>query len=617
MSNQEGISLEQALKFASDAIQKGDVQVGRRALLWILQKDPWHVNALLWFAFITEDLKIKIECYQRVLKKDPQNKTAKKGLDKFQASTEPTLIERSQKMVDGEKETLITDLEVFEAPEDSEDPVLSKLEVSRRDLLDLSLWNKLINYKSLKTKGLEITDELPEEVYRILVSEGKSMTFLHTPEKEVDEEEEQYLLATLDDEEIEDFGQPDDQENGISARHRDDKLQTPYTSPILQKRLLSTYYTANTYIEEQGVNILFLALGMLKWFESPSSEIERQAPLVLIPITLSRENVKSKFQVSFTEDEIGENLSLRYKLHTDFNIKLPDFPEEDELDVIDYFKSISKTTSSQSRWEVDASAIALGLFSFGKFLMFNDLDSSNWPDELKPEAHPILRGLLHDGFGPFDDLYDEGIRIDDIIRPEELHHVVDADSSQSIAIHEANRGRNIVIQGPPGTGKSQTITNLIAEAIGNHKTVLFVSEKMAALEVVKRRLDQVGLGDACLELHSHKTKKKLVLDELARSIELGKPKVTESVDLSELIRNRDQLNGYSKAVNEEIGESRLTPYEVYGRLIQIRKALVEMDLPKLDIPGIENWAYPQIQEAISKVEQLKWLRKFGHEKRPK
>ena len=615
MSDQEGISLEQALKFAADAIQKGDAQVGRRALLWILQRDPWHIDALLWFAHITEDSKIKIECYKRVLKKDPDNKIANQGLEKNQELIEQTLVGAPVRGDRSGKEPAITDLELFEGAEDheaSEDPVKAKLDVSRRDLLDLSLWNKLINYKPLKTKGVEIIDELPEEIYRILVTEGRSMTFLHTPEKEIDEEEEQYLFASFEGEEIKAFGQPDDKGNGVSARHTDDKLQTPYTSAILQKRLLSTYYTARTYIEEQGVNILFLALGLLKWFESHSSEMERQAPLLLIPVELSRSNVRSKFRLRFTEDEIPENLSLRSKLENDFGITLPDFPVDDEIDVKGYFESVSKAISGQTRWSVDENAIALGFFSYGKFLMFNDLDSSNWPEHLKPEDHPILRGLLHEGFGPFEDLYDKDVDIDEIIRPEEIHHVVDADSSQSMAIHEANRGRNLVIQGPPGTGKSQTITNLIAEAIGNHKTVLFVSEKMAALEVVKRRLDQVGLGDACLELHSHKTKKKIFLDELERSINLGKPKLKETIDIDELARNQHQLNGYSKAVNEEIGDSRLTPHDVYGRLIQVKEALMGKDLPNLSIPGIERWQYKRIQEAISLVEQLQvFLSRIG------
>ena len=111
-----------------------------------------------------------------------------------------------------------------------------------------------------------------------------------------------------------------------------------------------------------------------------------------------------------------------------------------------------------------------------------------------------------------------------MLDPVNLIHIRDADSSQALAIEEVRQGRNLIIQGPPGTGKSQTITNVIATAVREGRRVLFMAEKMAALDVVKRRLDDVGLGDVCLELHSHKASKKLVLDEIARTLELGRPK---------------------------------------------------------------------------------------------
>src|SRR5690606_11093754 len=112
--------------------------------------------------------------------------------------------------------------------------------------------------------------------------------------------------------------------------------------------------------------------------------------------------------------------------------------------------------------------------------------------------------------------------LDEVLDPADSVHVVEADSSQAFAIEEVRRGRNLVIQGPPGTGKSQTIVNLIAAAERDRKTVLFVAEKMAALEVVKRRLDEIGLGDMCVELHSHKARKRAILDELQRTLSLGR-----------------------------------------------------------------------------------------------
>jgi Cdc6-like AAA superfamily ATPase len=134
--------------------------------------------------------------------------------------------------------------------------------------------------------------------------------------------------------------------------------------------------------------------------------------------------------------------------------------------------------------------------------MFHDLNPNTWPEDSLPSQHDVLRALMDSGFGVSESVIGDDEHIDQHVDPKEMHQVVDADSSQTVAILDVVGGKNLVIQGPPGTGKSQTITNLVAEAIGNGKKVLFVAEKMAALEVVKRNLDKIGLGDACLELHT-------------------------------------------------------------------------------------------------------------------
>jgi very-short-patch-repair endonuclease len=490
--------------------------------------------------------------------------------------------------------------------------VEEKLDISRRELLDLSLYNKLINYRPLKSKGVEIVDEISTEVFRILVTDGKSMSFLSKPEEDEKEPGQEIFFTDEQVESNDELGQPDEDENGLAARHTDIKLQTSYTSKVLQKRLLNTYYSSRTYIEEQGVNILYLAIGMLHWYESQSSEIMRQAPLILVPVEINRSSVRSNFRIKYTDEEIGENLSLRAKMQSDFGIMLPEFPEDDEIDILAYAKKIRRSVRIHPRWEVDPEALNLGFFSFGKFLMYNDLDSNHWSEDTKPEDNPILRSLLHEGFDDSDLVLSSDMDIDEYLSPEQIHNVVDADSSQIMAILEVNNGRNLVIQGPPGTGKSQTITNLIAEAIGRDKTVLFVSEKMAALEVVKRRLDHVGLGDACLELHSQKTKKRIFLDELNRSLNLGKPITSGKVDILELKRNQDKLNGYSKAVNDEIGVSELTPYEVYGRIIQVKEILSGVELPKIKISEAAQWTREEAQRNLSIITELQlFIRKIG------
>ena len=158
----------------------------------------------------------------------------------------------------------------------------------------------------------------------------------------------------------------------------------------------------------------------------------------------------------------------------------------------------------------------------------------------------MLGALLDQGFDELALEIDDEADLDLHLSSQGVHHVVDADSSQVMSLVDVNQGRNLVVQGPPGTGKSQTITNMIAQALGANKTVLFVSEKMSALNVVKRRLDSVGLGDACLELHSNKTAKKAVLEELSKTISLGRPVLGNvEADSDELIRLRDRLNAYS------------------------------------------------------------------------
>ena len=380
------------------------------------------------------------------------------------------------------------------------DPIIAKIEDSRKELLDLGLRNPLISYRTLRAKGVEVTDANPVTVFDVLVRGGRTMSFLP---------------------------RPDEDEPDRPAQSRpDNRLQTQVSSTELQRRLRNTYYTSNTLIQEQGVNTLFIALGMVLWYESEASENERRAPLVLVPVSLERTSVRAGFRVRYTSEELGGNISFMEKARTEFGISIPDLhdksqEDDEDIDLEAYFRKVKRRIKDQKRWTVDASSVVLGFFSFSKLLMYRDLDVENWPSRSGPLESNILRALFGDGFLEPEPAIGDDDHLDTHLRPTDVHHVVDADSSQALAIHDVSNDRNLVIQGPPGTGKSQTITNIIAEAISQNEKVLFVSEKMAALEVVKRRLDQIHLGEACLELHSHKTTKRTVLDELKRTWEFG------------------------------------------------------------------------------------------------
>ena len=465
------------------------------------------------------------------------------------------------------------------------------LEAARRELLDLGLRNPLLNYRLLRTRGLEAVDELPDQVYRILVDEGRTMSF----------------LPISDDEPDGNLGQPEEGEehDELAARHTDARLQTALPSPELQTRLLSTYHLANSFIQEQGVNTLFLALGMLTWYESEDSQEARRAPLLMIPVALERSNVRERFGLRHTGEDPGENLSLKEKTRSQFGVTLPATPDAEDLKITGYFASIQEAIKTLPSWSVQQDSIVLGFFSFNKFSMYRDLDADIWPDSANPTEHPIIGALLHEGFDEPAPTISSDDQLDQHLAPGAMHQVLDADGSQTLALVDVNDGRNLVVQGPPGTGKSQTITNMIAEAMGQGRTVLFVSEKMAALEVVKRRLDSVGLGDACLELHSHKATKKAVLEELRHTLELDRPRLGQmDTDLDNLERLRDRLNSYCEAVNGPVGDSGVSPYLAYGELAVLEQRTGSLELPKLDIPEIASWPETEFSRKEEIVQEL-------------
>ncbi|MBV8558610.1 MAG: DUF4011 domain-containing protein [Planctomycetaceae bacterium] len=475
----------------------------------------------------------------------------------------------------------------------AEDAIASRLQSERKDLLDLSLRNPLLNYRP-RTRGLEVAGTSSAAVFRALVRERRRLTFLPAPGVGAGRAE---TPPSSD-------ARAQGQDPTCSGRDVSG-LPTVLLADSLQARLLAISYAARASLEETGVNTLFLALGMLRWHEAEPGAWALRAPLILVPVLLERPGAREPFLLRTGEQEFEGNLSISEKLRADYGIVLPELPERDELEVEPYFEEVAAAVRDRPRWMVERDAIALGFFSFSKFLMYRDLDDANWPEGSRPGDHPILRALLRDGFREPAPVVGDDEPLDRHLAPEDVRHVVDADGSQTLAILDVNRGRNLVIQGPPGTGKSQTITNLIAEAIGRGKSVLFVAEKMAALEVVKRRLDAVRLGDACLELHSHKASKRAVLDQLRRTLGLGStPMGSPADDLRRLGEARDRLNAYCEAVNTPIGLSGDTPHRAFGALLRLRPGPEEGPLPLLDLPEAESWTGPEFQDRLALVERL-------------
>jgi Protein of unknown function (DUF4011)/AAA domain len=486
--------------------------------------------------------------------------------------------------------------------------LIQRIQNTRRELLDLSARNRLISTPRGSSPGrkIEIVEERSEEVFRLLVRERKAMSFLpgvEEPETVTVIDAGSPLLAQPEDA-LDGDGTPD-------PRHVDLRLQTRLASERLQARLLSIYYDAQTYEQEQGVSILYLAMGFLEWYESPTSEKARYAPLLLIPVDLERQTAASRFHLKYREEDITTNLSLQAKLRGEFGIDLPEVPEMDELSPEAYFEAVAAALTHQPRWRVLKDDMIVWFFSFAKYLMYRDLDPATWPEHSPLGTNPVLSNLLGDGFVPEPSLCGDGDRIDALIPPENMVHVTDADSSQAVAIEEVRRGRHLVIQGPPGTGKSQTITNLIATAVKAGKKVLFVAEKMAALEVVHGRLERLGLGSICLELHSSKAKKKTVLEEIARTIALGRPKAQRSDERIEALQSAiDRLNRHAEVMNTPIEPAGVTPYQVIGRLAHLYARGIEA--ANFSLPASETWSGSRFREHCRGLADLqKHLEEIG------
>ncbi|MAS95509.1 MAG: hypothetical protein CMO55_20100 [Verrucomicrobiales bacterium] len=476
-----------------------------------------------------------------------------------------------------------------------------ELEKAREKLLDLTARNRLLNIPQRPSaKSIVVDDELSTEIFDLLLRQGKKLTFLETEDEsdsEVDTDEETVDLLPQPEEEDEEYD-----ERGIAARHRDTRLQTKLKSEVLQRRLLSIYYDARTAIEEQGVNTLFLALGQMKWREDKSSAVDRYAPLLLIPVELERQSAKERFKLVTLDQEPSDNLSLCQKMK-EFGITAPDLEFSDDFDLDHYFSRMAEVIEGQEGWEVIPDAIVLGFFSFSKFLMYRDLDPENWPGEKALSEHPLVSGLMGEGFPASEPTLTEEAPLDPAIPVNRLSHVIDADSSQSAAIEEVRAQKNLVIQGPPGTGKSQTITNLIATAVLDGKRVLFVAEKLAALEVVKRRLDAYGLGALALELHSHKSNKRSVLEEIRRTMEQGQPTVQGANGvLEELHELREQLNSHANLLNEPWGAAKHTPIFIIGKLSLAGDGINTEQLPQL--LDAASWNKAEVKERREFLETL-------------
>lgn len=466
------------------------------------------------------------------------------------------------------------------APAGDREALRRLFEDTRRRLVETGTRNRLVHVNRENTRGnvLNIVNGRSDIVYGAL-SAHKTMRFRATASA-AEADGEMVGLANGTD------------EDGNAGGYTESELTTRLGSEALEKKLLKIAHEAKTAEDEQGANILYLALGFLKWFEDKNSNVPREAPLILLPVDLVRNQRTSTYDLRLRDDDIGANLPLQQRLLDDAGIRLPEIEVESGWRPSDYFEQVQTTISSRDRWSVDRDGIQLGFFSFSKLLMFRDLAPASWPNGAL-ESHPLVRGLLFEGFRSEPSVFDAEDQLDAALPPSKIFHVVDADASQACVIEEVRAGRNLVVQGPPGTGKSQTITNIIAAAAKEGKTVLFVAEKMAALSVVHDRMVKVGLQDICLELHSRSANKKAVLAELARTLNAAQAARYLSGDPVALTDARDRLNGIAAALHAPIGATGETGFGVLAR--QARYIGMGAAAPSLETGKLAN--LNQLEEA--------------------
>ena len=461
-----------------------------------------------------------------------------------------------------------------------------KLEQWAKALLDTGKRNNLVNFRETKSSSAEILIPSAEELFQRALAGA---------EFEVFESRSEGQGAPLD---------------------RETYLQT-YAEKLRKKKQILLYSAkgdpaaavkniekrARSIIEETGVNVAYMTFGFVNWNSESSREEVLRAPLILIPIHITRKSAIDPWLIRAMDDELIVNPTFDYLLNAEKGLGLPPYADEEML--AEYLLNVQDRVSKLG-WTV-SSECRIGLFSFLKINMYHDLIDHE--EEILRNDN-VLTLLGEPSQNDYEDIT-ANEEEDPIIS---LHTVVDADSSQMEAILMAKQGKSFVLQGPPGTGKSQTITNIIAECLHDGKKVLFVSEKQAALNVVYDKLVKAGLRDFCLELHSYKANKKDVIAELVRTLNAEKTSVLQKARdvIDTKARFMEQLDAYEGELHTPVPGIDESLYEMYGHLLELEDTAAT----GFTIRGIEGKGSAHLREAELLMETfVKYVPEIGEDYR--
>lgn len=465
----------------------------------------------------------------------------------------------------------------------------ARVEQWKNALLDLSLRNRLINY----TARTGITIGVPAQAmarFEDEINAGTSIT-----------------LAPSDSVSFVDAARGVTSANEIPADAREVFLAEKRTVFVdipgesYASRLRSLAYKAKTLIDETGANNLYLAFGMLSWYLDGK---ELRSPLVLVPVNIVTSNRGTTYKLVL--DEAGTstpNFCLLEKLRATLNLEIPGLanPVEDSsgIDLPAAFAAVREalvTSGTKGRVE---ETVDLAILQFAKFRLWKDLDD-HWQSLA---SNKLVSHLIHTPSEKFIDPVESVSNVDLDLLSETCP--VEADASQLEAVASAANGNTFVLEGPPGTGKSQTITNLLANSVASGKRVLFVAEKQAALNVVKKRLDAVGLGTFSLDLHSKASKPIEVRRQIRTALEasvvpdhgaLASHKETAAAGRASLHRYANRLH--------EPNACELSLYEAHKRSLGLDPMIQPIDVPREYVRNASEEAQTTINRALSLLPEL-------------
>lgn len=380
----------------------------------------------------------------------------------------------------------------------------ARVEAWRRSLLDLTLRNPLLNLSPARSGAALHVPHGSLSTLEDLVAGGQTISLI--PHDQISELHVQQGARSAQDIDA-------DVLRRILVEESCAYVALP--SSTYNARMLGLSRKARTAIEETGANNLYLALGTLTWTERTRTV---RAPLFLMPVQLTGGR-GALWRIRLDETgAVVPNHCLIEKLRVSRGLVIPELldPGADDagIDLPRALQAVRGAILAEGHggFAVEESA-ALAMLQFSTLEMWKDL-SENWRSFVQ---RPAVQHLVETPGIPFADEAPEPEP--DPVAEATTYLPVSADGSQLEAVRWARSGRSFVLEGPPGTGKSQTITNLIADCLAHGRSVLFVAEKQAALDVVRRRLDDVGLGVFSLDLHGRNQTINAVRSQLLAAVE--------------------------------------------------------------------------------------------------